>query len=149
MAWVIFGIYKQKLFTQVDAIDFDDNSTTTVKLALVTSTFTPAIDTQDFWDDLVANEVSGTNYTAGGLSITNRSASAPSSGVVTLDADDPATISQDAAGFTDARYAILYKATGTNSTSPLIAYYDLTSDRGNVDGDLSFTLDASGIMTVS
>lgn len=34
--------------------------------ALVTSSFSPNTATHDFWDDVVANEVSGTGYTANG-----------------------------------------------------------------------------------
>jgi hypothetical protein len=149
MAWVIYGKYKENLFTQANPVDFDDNSTTTVKMALVTSSYTPSIDAHDFWDDVSTNEVSGTNYTAGGFAAGNKSVSVPSSGVVTIDADDIATISQSAGGFTNARYAILYKDTGTASTSPVISYYDLTTDRGNVDGDLSFSFDADGIFAAS
>lgn len=147
MAWVLYGKYKENLFTQANPVDFDDNSTTTVKIALVTASYTPNVDTHDFWNDVSANDVSGANYTAGGNAIANKSVSAPSSGVVTIDADDPATWTQNAAGFTNARYAILYKDTGNAATSPLMAYYDMTTDRNNRDGDFAISLDAQGIFT--
>lgn len=148
MAWVFFGSYKDSLVSGDNTVDWDDNSTTTVKIALVTSSFTPAVDTQDFWDDVSTNEVSGTNYTAGGNACGNKAITGPSSGVITVDADDPATWSQDASGFSNARYAILYKDTGTPSTSPLIAYYDMTSDQGNTTGDLTLSFNTT-IFTVS
>lgn len=149
MAWVLYGKYKENLFTQANPVDFDDNATTTAKVALVTASYIPNVDTHDFWNDVSVNEVSGTGYTAGGNAVGNKSVSTPSSGVVTIDADDPATWAQNAAGFTTARYAILYKDTGNTATSPLIAYYDMTSDRGNVSGDFAIALDAAGIFTAS
>ena len=45
------------------------------------------------------------------------------------------TWSQDASGFEDARYAILYKDSGAAATSPLIAYADLGGDKGNKAGE--------------
>jgi len=149
MAWVLYGKYKQSLFNQDAPVDFDDNTTTTVKIALVSSSYTPSVDAHDFFNDVSANEVSGTGYTAGGNEVANKSVSAPSSGVVTVDANDPATWSQNAAGFSNARYAILYKDTGNTATSPLISYYDLSTDQGNVSGDLALALDAAGIFTAS
>ena len=148
MAWVFYGKYKEKLLTQNDTVDWDDNSSTTVKLALVTSSYTPAVDTHDFWNDVSANEVSGTNYTAGGNAIANKAVSTPASGTITVDGDDPTTWSQDASGFSNARYAILYKDTGNTATSPLIAYYDMSSDQGNVAGDLTLSF-SPNIFTVS
>jgi len=147
MAWVLYGKYKENLFTQANPVDFDDNATTTVKIALVTNSYAPNVDTHDFWDDASANEVSGTNYTAGGNVVANKSVSVPSSGVVTIDADDPATWAQSASGFTNARYAILYKDTGNSGQSPLVAYYNMTTDRNNTDGDFALSLDALGIFT--
>lgn len=148
MAWVFYGSYKGSLVDQADVVDWDDNSTTTVKIALVTSAYTPAVDTHDFWNDVSANEVSGTNYTAGGNAVANKTVTGPSSGTITVDSDDPATWSQDAGGFSNARYAILYKDTGTATTSPLIGYYDLGSDQGNVSGDLTLSL-STVLFTVS
>ena len=69
-----------------------------------------------------------------------------SAGTVTFDAAD-ATWPQSAAGFSNARKAILYKDTGTASTSPLIAYADFGADKGNVTGDLTLQMDAAGIIT--
>jgi hypothetical protein len=41
----------------------------TINIALVTSSYTPNADTHDFWDDVVANETSGTGYTANGATL--------------------------------------------------------------------------------
>lgn len=122
-------------------IDWD---TDTIKVALATSTYTPSASTHDFFND-ITNEVTGTGYTAGGATV-GSIAVTESSGTATVDGAD-VTWSQDGSGFTDARYAILYKDTGTATTSPLVGYIDLTTDRNNVDGDFTIEWSASGIFT--
>jgi hypothetical protein len=124
-------------------VDFD---TDTIKAALVTSVYTPSASTHVTFDD-ITNEVSGSNYTAGGATLTTPTLT-ESSGTVTFDADD-VVWAQHASGFTDARYVIIYKDTGTPSTSALIGYIDLTSDKGNVSGSLTIEWNASGILTWS
>lgn len=122
-------------------VDFD---TDTIKVSLHTSSYTPDPDADVTYND-VSNEVSGTNYTSGGATLSGKSI-AESSGTITFDATD-VTWSQHASGFTDARYAVIYKSTGTPSTSILIAVVDLVSDKGNVSGDFQLVWDAAGIIT--
>jgi hypothetical protein len=43
-----------------------------VRHALVTSSYTPNLDTHDFWDDVVANEVSGGGYTTNGYALASK-----------------------------------------------------------------------------
>lgn len=123
----------------------------TLKLAIVTSAYTPAQNTHDFWDDVSANEVSGTGYTAGGNACASPTWTGPDgSGVLTFDASDPATWTQNAAGFSNGRRAILYYDTGVSTTSRLVGYSnDFGADAGNVAGDFSVTFSASGIYTSS
>jgi hypothetical protein len=47
-----------------------DIDTDTIKAALVSSSYTPNRDTHDYWDDVVANEVTGTNWAANGVTLT-------------------------------------------------------------------------------
>lgn len=125
----------------------------TLKAAIVKSTYTPDQNVHDFWDDVVAasNEVSGTGYTAGGNACATPTWSGPTAGgVLTFDASDPATWSQNAAGFSNGRRVILYYDTGTASTSRLVGYTDAAgADFGNVAADLVVALNASGIYTSS
>ena len=96
------------------AIDFD---TDTFRIALVTSSYT--LDQTDvYWSEIQANEVSGTGYTAGGE--TSACTVSRVSGVTTL-AD--VTWTAPVSGFT-AAYAVIYKDTGTAATSPLVALVD-------------------------
>lgn len=149
MAWVLFDnfIYKQE---NGNAINLEIN--TNLRVGLITSAVAPVKATHDFWDDLSANEVSGTNYVAVGDgvgAVLNNPVVSLAAGTVKFDADDPATWSQHASGFTNARYAVLLEPNaGATSTWKLIAYADLGGDKGNVAGDLTLQLDASnGVFT--
>jgi hypothetical protein len=65
-----------------------DLDTDTIKVMLVTSSYTPNQDTHDFKDD-VTNEVAGAGYAAGGATLANETVTADNTdneGVV--DADD-------------------------------------------------------------
>lgn len=146
MAWVIYDEYRLRQFDG-NALDHDTPGGNGFKIALVTNSYTPDQGVHDFWNDASANEVSGTNYTAGGNVISTPTITMSGAGLLTFDAADPATWSQHASGFSNARYAILYRDTGTASTSELIAYNNFGSDKGNVSGDLTVSLDASGIWT--
>lgn len=87
--------------------------------------------------------MSSSGYTAGGATLT---ASAPAvsagSNEVQFDATD---VSWTAVTFT-ARYAVVYKSTGTASTSPLIAYIDFGADQTVSGGNFSITFAATGVI---
>ena len=68
------------------------------------------------------------------------------SGTTTFDAADVLWL-QNAAGFSTARYAIVYKATGVDNTSTLIGIIDFVTNQGNVTGDLTIVFSAAGIAT--
>jgi len=129
-------------------VDFDAD---TINVGILTSTHTP--DTgdatvQEHWDDVSTNEVAtGSTYSAGGPTLANDDVTL-SSGTVTYDADDLAVL-QDATGFTNGRYAILYKDSGTPATSPLIASLDLGADQDITGGDLVFAWNTNGIFTLA
>lgn len=141
MAWTLFDNFRLNQLNGAAVTDFD---TDTIKVAICTNTFTPNQATHDFFND-VTNEVSGTNYTAGGPALANKSV-ALASGTVKFDADD-VVIAQSGAGFSNGRHLILYKDTGTASTSPLIAFHTAGADFGNVAGALTIQMDAAGIIT--
>lgn len=134
-------LYGQMNGTSNAVIDFD---TDTIKVALATNSYTPAATTHDFFDD-ITNEVTGTNYTAGGATLGSKTV-ALSSGTVTFDAAD-VTWTASGSGFSTARYAIIYKSTGTASTSRLICYVNFGADVGNTVADLVLVWNASGIIT--
>ncbi len=122
-------------------IDFD---TDTIKVALLTNVYAPDATSDEFWSDISANEVSGNGYTAGGEALTAKTVTVNGTGVVTFDAADVVWF-EGAAGFTNARYPVFYKDTGTPATSPLFVYHDFTVDRDNDDNDLQLVISTLGI----
>lgn len=142
MANVIYNSFKKNM----DAgIDWDDNTASTViKVMLVTSTYAPNIDTHAFKSS-VTNEVTGTNYTAGGTALTGRT--------VTQDnTNNLGKYDGDNAVWTNstitARGAVIYKDTTVASTSPLIAYIDFSTDQSSSTADFTISWSADGIFTI-
>ena len=126
------------------AIDLEAD---TFKMMLLTSSHTISADNDVFIDDVSANEVSGTGYTAGGLAIvpvatTNDSGDSPASRGI-LDAPD---VNITTATVT-ARYAIFYKDTGTPGTSPIVVEYDFGSDKTSTAGTFTIQVNSSGLLT--
>lgn len=138
-----FNSFLKNQFNGTAVVDFD---TDTIKVMLTTSTYVPSASTHDFKDD-VTNEVTGTNYTAGGTAVGTKTLT-ESAGVVTFDGAD-ITWTQSATGFANARYAVIYKDTGVAATSPLIGFIDFTADKGNTSGDLTLQFAATGVFTVA
>lgn len=138
MASVVYNSAKAKLM-QGD-LDLD----LPVNVALVTSTYTVDIDAHDFFDD-ITNEVSGGNYTAGGITLSNTT-------VIQDNTDDEAAFDGDDVTWSNstitARAAILYQNTGTASTSPLIAYFDFGSDQSSSSGDFTIQWNAEGLVNL-
>lgn len=140
MADVIFNNFKKLIMN--GGIDLD---TDTIKVALVTSSYTPDQDVHDFFDD-VTNEVSGTGYTAGGATLGSAAVTADNTdneGVF-----DAADTSWTTATIT-ARAAVLYKSTGTASTSALIAYIDFGADKTSTAGTFTITWNSEGILNLN
>ena len=125
--------------------DFDwDDSSQNIKIMLVTADYTP--DASHSHKSDITNEVSGTNYTAGGKVIENRT--------ITIDGTNhKATYDGDDVVWNDstitARGGVIYKDTGTDSTSPLIGYIDFGSDKESQNGDFTIQWSADGIFTIS
>ncbi len=125
-------------------IDWD---TDTIKVALLTNSYTPDQDAHNYLDDVVAYEVSGTGYTAGGNTLANKTnAYNSATNVIVLDADDTTWSSSTIT----ARYAVVYDATpATNATRPLIGYVDFGSDQSSSNGNFTITWDSTGIVRVT
>ena len=125
------------------AINF---ATDTFKLMLLSASHTTDIDAQVFIDDVSANEVaaSGT-YAAGGVTLTVTSSTDDTNDRGALDATDVSFTSATIA----ARYAVLYKDTGTPSTSPIVAIYDLGSTITSTGGTFAITINSAGLLTLS
>lgn len=123
-----------------------DLDTDTIKVSAHTNTYTINQDTNAFFSD-TSNEVSGTNYTAGGATLGTVTLTR-STATVTFDAAD-VVWSQSGSGFSTGRKFVIYKSTGTGSTSRLFSVVTADADVGNVTGDLTIAWNASGIATWS
>lgn len=123
-------------------------ATDTIRAALLGSGYTIAKDTHEFFSDVSANEVSGTGYTAGGEALASKNiAYDATSDEVRLSAAD--TVWDATGGSLAANFAVVYKDTGTPSTSPLLGVVDFegevsaTNDTFTVDWD-----DTRGVLVI-
>jgi len=118
-----------------------------LKAGIIDNTAAPtASDGTPTWGDYSANEVStGGGYVAGGLTLANV-VYTEVGGVATLDADD-ISILQDAGGFTDGYWVIVYN--DTNATDMAICFVDLGGPVSEVAGPITISWNASGIATVT
>jgi len=117
-------------------------STDTIKVALTTSAYTPNIDTDDFFND-VTNEIVGAGYTAGGATLASKTITQDN--VNNRAVFDAADTTWTTSTITNARYAILYKSTGTPATSQLLCYIDLLVDRSTAGDTFKIEWDSTGI----
>lgn len=121
--------------------------TGTVKIALVTSAWTPAFDTDDFWSDASANEVAnGNGYTTGGETLGTKTITYDSaSDQVRIDFADVTWT------FTAGKtwlYAVIYIDTaGASTTDPIYAV--LTWDTSQtVSTAYTLVIDAAGLLYI-
>ena len=141
MSNAIYPLAKQTLLDPGNggsgAIDFN---TDTISVRLVNITSTPYNAAHQFLDDLAGSGI-GTDQDLASVTVTN--------GV--LDAAD-LTWTAVASGSTVSGY-IVYKNTGTASTSDLIAFFDHDGSSNPIsvatnDGDITLTLNGSGIFSL-
>lgn len=189
------------------AVDFLSD---TLNASLHTSTYAPNLDTHEVFSD-VTNEVTGTNYTAGGVTLgsktitytpaaswattwlantayavgdivrkvssnghlyrcivagTSHATTEPTfptvsgqivtdntvtwaeigRGITQLDAADPSWASATISGI---RYMVIYKSTGTGSTSPLLWLIDFGADQAVTSGTFTAVLATLGLEVFS
>lgn len=142
--WYGKGLEGQYGTTSARRVDW---VTDTIKVALTTSSYTPNQDTHDFYDDISNEVANGNGYTTGGATLGTKSVNYDAStNVLSLRA---ATSSWTSASFT-ARYAVIYKDTGTGSTSPVLGYVDFGGNETVSSGTFSIAWDATdGVLKIT
>lgn len=117
----------------------------TIKMALVSSSYTPNQDSHDFFDDITNEVAASGTYAAGGATLS-----------VTLsqdDTDDEGVLDATDVTFTSAtiiaRYAVIYKSTGVASTSPLMLLIDFGSNFTSTVGSFTVAFAAEGILNIN
>ena len=138
MASGLYGISFLNALKNTLALDLDSD---TIKIMLVTSSYTPDFGAHDFKGD-VSNEVSGTNYTAGGNTLGSVTLT-QTGGTIKFDAADT---SWSSATITDARGAVIYDDSLTDD--PLIAYIDFGANYSSSNGTFTIAFNAGGIFTI-
>lgn len=134
--WAFYAKGIQKLIT--GGIDLD---TDTFKVALVSSSYTPNREVDEFWDDIDGNEVTGTNWAAGGQTLSGVS--------VTIDTANDLVIfkwsdvSVATVTLTDGKYAVVRKDTGSAATSPLLGLVTFDTALAPTAGTLLIDIDAT------
>jgi hypothetical protein len=128
MANALYTLGKQGLLHGSFVLDTD-----TIKVALLSSSYSPNLSTDQFYSTVNSNTI-GTPQTMGGISITNGVFNGSS---VTFSA---------VAGGSTVKYFLIYKDTGTAGTSPLLVLIDTTTGVSlpfNTNGgDITFTPDS-------
>ena len=130
-------------FVDLGAADIDLVADT-IKVMLVTSAYTP-VDTHNRRDD-ITNEVVGTGYTAGGMTLANKTLTQDDTNDLgKWDADDLSW----ATSTITARGAVAYKATGgAASTDPVIKFFDFGTDQVSVGAAFTLQFNANGILQI-
>ncbi len=135
---LLYGVPMKNQYDGTAVVDWD---TDTIKAALLTA-YTVNQDTHDFFDDVSATEITGTGYTAGGATLGTKTATYDTAtDQVRLDAADT-TWTTSTLSATD---AVVYKSTGTASTSPLLAGIDFGATVSTTAGTFQVTWDSVGI----
>ena len=125
------------------AIDMEAD---TIKLMLLTSSHTIDDDADVFINDVSANEVSNSGgYSAGGGTLTTTASTDDSANTGVLDAVDITF----AAATIAAAFAVIYKDSGTPSTSPIICTIDFGGTKTSTVGDFKIAFASAGILTLA
>ena len=143
--WFAQGLHD--LGNKIHDLDSDD-----WRMGIITTATTPAVNTAaPHWGgtgttNMSTNQVAtgGTSYTAP-IVLTSEAWTLNATGA-NMDCAD-ITLAQDASGFTNGRWGIVYNNTDANKRC--VGYLDLGSDRSLVAGSLTITMNASGILSLS
>lgn len=113
---------------------------------LVTDSYTPDFDAHDFRND-VTNEVTGTNYTSGGVNLTTTeiTLASPSAGSLKYDFDDPQWASSTIA---NAMALVFYFDVGSAATDQLLGLLDFVTAVSTSNGLLQVAIHSNGAVNL-
>jgi hypothetical protein len=133
----LYNEFKEELL--LGNIDMDGH---TFKMILVTG-YTPNIDSHNGLADVVANEESGSGYTAGGATIANKSVTKDTTNDrAKFDADD---VTWTGLNVGTPSHAILYDDTHASDT--LVCYWEVTTPTNG--GNYTLQFGANGILLLT
>lgn len=140
----LYGLTLEKFLNVTSLPASGLESESAVKVLMVTDSETPDFNADNFRDDVTANEVSGTGYSAGGAALTSTELTL-SGGVLTYDGADVAWASSTIA---NAMAGVGYFARGGADTADeLIFLSDFVNAASSSGGTFTIQWSASGIWT--
>jgi hypothetical protein len=117
----------------------------TVKVSLHTSSYSPNQDTDEFYSALSNELAASGNYSTGGSSLAGKAVAYDS----TTNNEKLTATNLTFSALTPSaafRYAVVYKSTGTGSTSPLICWIDFGADQNPGGSDFTLSWAATGVL---
>ena len=142
--WYGLGVKQQWNSTAADRVVWP-GATDTHKVSLHTSAYAYNQDTDNYFNN-TTNEITGTNYVAGGYQLANKTLNYDTASNETrLDADDAVWAT---ASFT-ANRAVIYKSTGVSTTSLLMGYVLFGADQTVATATFTIQWDATGVLKVT
>lgn len=118
-----------------------------VYLALAATAYTPDIDAHNMWDDVVANEVTGTNWAANGQQADGETLSlVTANNDVEFDITDESTATVT---LSDGKHLIVYTRTpGSDATRELIGYATFDTALAPAGGTLLLDFATTGLWLI-
>lgn len=135
----VFGLAQQSLIAKEVNLGAD-----VLKVMMCTSTYVPNQDTHRYKSS-VTNEITGTGYTAGGVTLTTPTITYDTAtNTVKFTCDNPAWTTSTLT----ARFAVFYDSTpATDATRPLLCYWDFGADVSSTAATFTLTIAAAGLLT--
>lgn len=125
--------------TGASKVDFDGD---TIKVCLLTDSYTPDYDTHTYYSDLSSELASGDGYTTGGQTLISVSGSVNTTDNRSeIDANDPTWTFTANKTF---RYMAYYKDSGLTTTSPLIGLVDFGAGGRTENGNFTVQFPTTG-----
>ena len=117
----------------------------TIKVALTTSAYATAQDTDEWYSNITNELPTSSGYTVGGETLTNKTIGyTAGTNTIKLDADD---VTWGTSSIT-ARVAVVYASKTSSDTSPLLGYTIFSANETSSAGNFTITWNASGIFTI-
>jgi hypothetical protein len=134
------GFYGPSLEKCMESSFAGFNPANTIKVALVTDSYTPDFDTHDFYADLTNVVEDNPDWPTAGVTLTGVTSSI-ASGVWTF--DDTGNVSQSGTSLTDVEGCVIYNDTITND--PLLIALDFGQPYVTTNGLFVITWNPSGL----
>ena len=136
MANLIYNRAKANLFNKETDYEAD-----VIKVALMATGHSASTVANNVWDDVSANEMTGTGYTAGGTALTTKAVTQDTT--TKFDAADTSWVDATFSAY----YAVLWD--DTVATDDLICSFDFGGAKTVSDGTFTIVWSADGILTLS